>query len=392
MTPNLKEIRRNLFDQLDSVSSPLDLASFQRELCKAIIQAEDLKANTDNKIEKSGYGLHIRMCRSYGDAMVWNLLDSHSIRQMKVHDIHPPHLSGMKEVVNKYLELIEITAEKGGLAIIPDLTNIVQVGDVILVNDSQAPMILEIKGDKIITTLFNKSETENDSNSINTKKVYGRLQKQLEKNRTITEYLFTDEKEIDNENFLLKAITINSELEHYWDKVDKVVRKALKANSSTSIISDGNLIWATTEEPEDFTLPKDITDVFNSDSIIRIGNQLTPLEEANPYIKTPFNWEVSKNVRFALMEGDVVLSNFVDISKLVGFTIENAKIMNVGITGPEFDDEMISVEIEDELIKYSPVILNRMVNGFMTLESVGKYILNGAIESYRMINDLDESI
>ncbi|MCH2449837.1 MAG: hypothetical protein MK198_06780 [Gracilimonas sp.] len=387
MVLNLKEIRRNLFEQLDSVSSPLDLAIFQRELCNAIFQAEGLKANTNNKIEKSNFGLHIRMCRSYGDAMVWNLLDSHSIRQMKVHDIPPPHLSGMKEVVNKYLELIEITAEKGGLAIIPDLTNIVQVGDVILVHDSQVPMILEIKGDKIITTLFN--ESENDSISINAKKVTGRLQKQLEKNRTITEYLINDEKEVDNGNFLLKAISGNSELEHYWDKVDSVVREALEANNSTCIVSEGNIIWATTEEPEDFILPKDISDVFNSDSIIRIGNQLTPLEEANPYIKTPFNWEVSKEVRFALMEGDVVLTNFVDISKLVGLTIENATILDVGISGPEFDDEMISVEVESELVKYSPVVLYRMVNGFITLESIGKFILNAAIDSHRIIKDLD---
>lgn len=245
MVEDLCNIRRGMFDLLEAVDDPISGGRFQRELASLIMRAEESKSIAANRVERARYGFHSQMCRSYGDAFVWNLLHRHTIRQLAGVEGRSPHLSGMHLVVERYLDLVERIAENGNFAFAPDLTNIIKVADVVAVNDPEVPVLLELKGELVYMTLPYDTPISEHATILGDRGVGGRLRRQLGKMDEIAEYLATGSVKPDSSSLEKQVIEVDTELGHYWPEVEEAVQGALDNQDHLVLISDLQRIWDT---------------------------------------------------------------------------------------------------------------------------------------------------
>lgn len=392
MHEDLSHIRRHLFDQLDSVTSPTDAARFQRQLATTIMKAEDLKAKAMDRVERAIRGLDIQMCRSYGDAMVWNMLHPHTIRQLSNAEGRPPHLTSMSEVLEKYLTLVETLADNGIYAFVPDLTNTIRIGDVAVVVHHEVPMLLEMKGDLIYMQQPIDPRFTAASKPVELAKVGGRLGRQLEKMSDATEYLATGSVKPRSGGQEKRVLEVDVDITHYWHEVQEVTSGALENRDSVFILGDRHLLWATMSEPEDSNPPLKLLENVPDGTSCRIGCHLVALEECSPHVMPPYNWDLSSECRFALMEGDVVVNHLVDPSLMNGRRLGNATIIEAGVDDAETGAASTVVDVEGERIKLSGIHIYRMIYEFQNIDSVAEFMLKSASASVKMNDEYRKEV
>jgi hypothetical protein len=377
----LTEIRRELFDSLDSASTPKEVSNFQRYLTSVIKDSEGRKAQANDKKAKVAYGIHSGMCRSYGDALAWQLLHPHAIRQLSdLPKQPPPHLSGMKEVVEKYLVLVDRLADLGHYSFVVDLTNIIKVSDIAVVFDPEIPLLLEVKGDKV-HIIASDFILQKYPEYIIEGKFGGRIERQMNKIVDITRYLATNSGE---GPYKRRAITIMTQPEYYWDEVNEAINGAIKSDDCLVRISDRHWIYATRKEPEEIDFLDTLQHMIKrlpTNANLRVGCHLAPLESYQWHIAPPFNWHIDKEYRFALMEGSVSLFNFIDLSLLENHEYNGAVITEVSISDSQLGDNATHIEFEGTIHTLSSIFLSRLIYGFETVESVANSMLESVIKS-----------
>lgn len=373
-------IRHGLFNLLENVHNPLAWAKFQRDLAKAIMQGEELKSNARDRDDRYLLSLHIKKCRFYGDALVWTQLNRHIIRQLYNSEARPPYLSNMSHVVENYLDMVDILANKNIFAFIPDLTNITNIADVVVLEDTEIPTLLELKGEMVYSILPKDHSALNKSSLIEKDKIRGRLQRQLGRMKDITDYLATGTSKSDSPLVGKLAISIDTEINHYWSQVEKAVTGAQNHKYQLISISDTHHIWAINNDNNCISTPPEILDNIPKGPSYTIGCHLNVLKNPSPHIMPPFNWDMSTECRYALMEGNVFVYHMIDFSALEGMSYENATIVKV-TDDVKLGRKTIHIEVDGKIVKASSLNLYRIIYEFQNIESVAEILLQGAIKS-----------
>ena len=201
-----------------------------------------------------------------------------------------------------------------------------------------------------------------------------------------TEYLATGSLKPNSGSMEKRALDVDSEIDHYWPQVEEAVQGALDQHDYIFRLNGRHRFWATMSEPGDSELPSELTDGIPQDVQLLVGCHLVALEDISPHVMPPFNWDMSSDCRFALMEGDVVVNNIIDLSLLEGHSYENATIIEAGVFDPDLGTDATFVDVDGEIVRMSSIHIYKMLYEFQKVDSVANFMLKSAIAAIELGN------
>src|SRR4030042_188293 len=141
---NLCGIRENLFEQLNRINTPDEMVNFQAGGAEAILFAE---INSKmNECAPDSARSHIKSLRLYTDALAWWNLHPHTIRQLaKNSGPRPSLLDQGPSFANVLLHAGKYAKDTKLPILVADLTNVIKIGDLVVVTNPEKPMIVECK-------------------------------------------------------------------------------------------------------------------------------------------------------------------------------------------------------------------------------------------------------
>ncbi|WP_157856984.1 hypothetical protein [Streptomyces sp. PRh5] len=125
---SLEELRISLVNDLDAADTPGKFMAMQLRLAKEIKQAE---AQKNPEMDE-----HKHKLRLLGDALAWKALDRHTIRELSRDRLRAAHLTSQGEDFDFVLSVAEASAKRGDLPLVCDLTHLLAVGDLLVLNSS----------------------------------------------------------------------------------------------------------------------------------------------------------------------------------------------------------------------------------------------------------------
>ncbi len=134
MTP--EETLTSLVNDLDAADTPEKFWAVQVRLANEIKEDERQKSPETDE--------HKHKLRLLGDALAWKVLDRHTIRELSRDRLRAAHLTSQGEDFEFVLRVAETSAKRGDFALVCDLTHLLAVGDVLVV-DSGGIVIFECK-------------------------------------------------------------------------------------------------------------------------------------------------------------------------------------------------------------------------------------------------------
>ncbi|MNW47749.1 hypothetical protein D3C74_250920 [compost metagenome] len=138
----LIKYRHTLYEKFENINSKYDFWVLQKELVNAIIKTEEeLNKGGD---EKDEWIYHLDRLYSIGDAIVWSVLESFTIRQLGKFESGKTSLLAQKEVIFEIINKFDREA-KEKVFILADITRCITTGDVIEVHSSDKIHIIECK-------------------------------------------------------------------------------------------------------------------------------------------------------------------------------------------------------------------------------------------------------
>lgn len=375
---NSKAERKELFTLFINAKTPKDYFVFQETLVDKIISAEKEKKSAKDRIQKIEINEHLNLLRRYGDSLVWQLLHPFAIRQFAKPDATKPHLSGQSHAIAKALEIVKFLAEQGIYAILCDLTNIIRLSDILIIRHPEYPEMIEIKGDKYIMMLhgFTGKRSNVDMSPIeNLTPIRGRQGRQISKMRDTLKYLKSGKGKIYGSNGEFLTIAIQNGAQYLWKEIDETVLTLLGSSEKQSWrrISHKQYFFATVEE--EINLVKGIPEEIKNFSRLFFGCHYVPIEDSWDLISPPLVWEISDSVKWALMEGEVMLFNFIDLSLFFEMEFKKGIIKDANIESDTVLNGGFLIEIDGKEIHTSKRFLDDAIYGFETVESVSKSMI-----------------
>ncbi|MFH5181586.1 hypothetical protein ACHHV8_02525 [Paenibacillus sp. TAB 01] len=138
----LIKYRHTLYEKFENINSKYDFWELQKELVNAIIKTEEeLNKGGD---EKDEWIYHLDRLYSIGDAIVWSVLESFTIRQLGKFESGKTSLLAQKEVIFEIINKFDREAKEKAF-ILADITRCITTGDVIEVQSSDKIHIIECK-------------------------------------------------------------------------------------------------------------------------------------------------------------------------------------------------------------------------------------------------------
>jgi hypothetical protein len=382
MTDSSRQLRRRLFDRLTQAESALDLLNVQRDVASAVIEAEAQKSRARSKRGRIEASTDIRMYRSYCDAITWDLLHPHTIRQLAERPGSPPSLIGLGPALDRAIAIADAPAANGIPTIVADLTNILRVSDVIVVRHPELPELIELKGDKVIAPLSlirPDSDTSGFEIIEGDRILKGRIGRQLSVMRDVQRYLAKGSGKMFGLDGMKIAVESPIEAEYHWSELEEVVFETLNSGQSARRVAEGHWIAADSHRvPQQDELISDIKKFGD----VMVACHFRALDEAWPDIPTPFNWPIADQARFALMEGDVQIVTVFDLASLKGLGHDGATIEEVGIDGKRVGSFATRLSYHGEDYTVSDRFLMETLYGFRTKESMVRGMCDFVIRSH----------
>lgn len=355
----LRAIRHALFDQMAMAESPEALFELQLAIATEIQESEKV-ANEDRTGEVKW---HMRLLRCYGDAIAWSLLYPHTIRQLAKNPSAPLHLSGQKGHLETTLQLAREYAQDGTLVLIADITNCIKVGDIIICDNPELPVIGEVK------TRFVPEQS-----------MQGRTGRQLSRMMSILKYLHEGKGKLFKEELTSVRIDISSEIEFSWHAVNQAVEEALHSGEGIGISSDSDIVWAFCDPKWTYSdrnsypeIPKRVRSLTSRFKTGCLGCHARLLEEPSPLIPPPLVWPIDHDSRFALTEAEVILYHFIDVNRFTKIETEYGQVVQILSTKGEING--FTVEAKGQQCTLSNRFLTDVLYGFQTIESTARSMI-----------------
>jgi len=297
---DLRQSRWLFFQRLDDIKSPQDLLAYQRDLAEAIREAErGLRSKTK---DKDDLRFHIDCLRLYADALVWQTLHPHTIRQLAKSSGHPPSLLTQGPAFDNVLETAaELTQDTPFPALIADITNVIKIGDVIHVTDPECPIIVECK-----------SGSPKPHHAMQ-----GRSGRQFTRAMRTAQYLAKGVARIPGEQRSLVVIETDHCPEHNWQAVEELCAQAVSTGRAFRQLGPDDYAWALRPDLED-TVFLQALDRARALSNPAFGTSGGLMARHDGLFPPPPAWSISQEVRFQLVEGTIILFHLLSADTLAG--------------------------------------------------------------------------
>jgi hypothetical protein len=238
--------------------------------------------------------------RLLGDALAWKILDRHSLRELSRDRLRPAHLSSQGKDFDFVLQVAENSAKRGDFPLICDLTNLLAVGDLLVVGSSGL-------------TIF-----ECKNRTVPMRVPSGRLARQEERAREAAEYLESGLLKTGTRNQL--AIDIDEPPYEYAALRDCVEQSYANPPDGAGLVKLGE---------RDFILALRPGQRKVKELLGPLSNELDAKEwrltyaqgfsgaiwYPSPFRSNPFLLPLTIQQRCDLVHGDLIVSRVVDIAK-----------------------------------------------------------------------------
>lgn len=346
----LKDKRRLLFERLNEITTAEEIISFQIDIAKEIISIErDIARRTTNN-EKLKF--HMRCLRLYNDALVWWYLHPHSIRQLAKNKSKPKSLLGQGKSFDNVIAHARNYYQQTNLPIIiADLTNIINIGDLVIVTNPEKPQIVECK------------TTVPDPKSL----LQGRIGRQVSRAIGTMEYLSKGRGKVFGQDY---SFTIESQYQakRNWDIVEQLGLKALKSGHAYKEVEHGNHIWVARSELESEVI-QEISQKAKVLGDCQMGTSLGLMNSHEGLFPPPSAWKPMRSkVKLEIIEGTIIVFHLVLFDAFKA-DFDEGESIKIGGKGN------LIVTINDKEYSFGQRFVYDVVYGFETIHSC----INGLI-------------
>ncbi len=353
----LKQKRKAILKKIDLIDSAESLYQIQVEIVEEIkISEKQVKQDVSGEYEG-----HIHLLRCYCDGLAWNLLYSHTIRQLAKNWAPPQSISNQGNSFNLVMQKAKELSNEGKPVIIADITNIIKIGDLIVCSDPEMPSIVECKKGNFHPHNIMK----------------GRSGRQLSRAIGTLEYLKKGKAKVFGEEKERVVFETTTEVIHNWQVVKKSVIEALETGIGFGKASDYDIMWAIAND-EITKVQNEIEDILKSFKEPFVGCHLRVVEEMEFLHPPPSAWPIDIECRFALMEGDVVLFHLIDLSYFNKLCTPDGRIKGILYKNNVLEEYCFVVEVNGQERILSARFLNDVLYGYATIESIFKNMIEFA--------------
>lgn len=351
------ENRRLFFDRLNRITTTRELLAFQKDIARAIIDAE--RKLTTGKYDSKKLQFHIQRLRLYADTLVWWNVHPHAIRQLAKNLGPAQSLLGQGDAFHNVLSHAERYQHETRLPIlIADITNVIKVGDIVVVSDPEHPQIVECK-----MKLPKPKHL-----------MQGRIGRQVSRAMGTMQYLKEGAGKIFGQDYYGMAVKSQHRADRNWQAIDRLCSQALRLGEAYEEISNGDHLWAIQSGYKDRII-SNIDEKAESLGTVQLGTSLGLMNFQDGLFPPPSAWRpVSPEVRFELTEGTIILFHLVSYDALAGNYGDGQRI---AIRDTDFP---IVVSIDDRDYPLSRRFIYDIIYGFETMQSCVKGLLTFAHE------------
>ena len=348
----LIETRRKLFGRLDRVSTVEKLLALQIDIAEAILEAEHQMEI--GQIGSKNLQAHIKRLRLYADALVWWNLHPHAIRQLAKNSGAPQSLLSQADAFNNVLLHTQRYCHDTRLPVlVADITNVLKIGDIIIVTDPECPQVVECK-----MKLPSPQHL-----------MQGRVGRQISRASSTIQYLKGGAAKLFGEDHWSMTVESEYKAERNWEVIDQLCSDALRVGEAYLEISPGDYLWALRSERQDIVL-KAVRKRAESIVTAQFGTSLGLMNSQDGLFAPPSAWrKVSSKVRFELIEETIVLFHLVSYEALAG---DYGDMQKIAIQNTDYP---IVVSIEGTEYPLSRRFIYDIVYGFETIESCARGLL-----------------
>jgi hypothetical protein len=348
------ELKRvELAQQLSEISSALDIFTFQVALADSIRAAESLGDRGEAKF-------HINLLRRMGDALTSKALSQHAIRELGRDRGKPAHLAGQGLDFDFVLDTACVVANAGAAPIVVDLTTLLAVGDIVVVQPGPL-LIIECKNRTVPRVYAPR----------------GRLWRQQRRRDDAVNYLRDDERvegdgthwiaydgvmvEPRNDSLIAECILSaeNSESGVGWRRLgerDYIV--AVWNYERDREATQGGLSEALREmKGDEWTFP-----------FMDGGAEF--MRTSSPWVLNPFTLEIDVRYQIGLAEGRHMLWRFADILPIVGQVPGCEQDVLIRCSSESASGFELFLVVGDEEYRFSNRFLEEVGLGFVAVRAV----------------------
>jgi len=356
----LKSKRKSILTQMYRIRSAKALYEIQKKIAEEIKNSEKFI-----KQDASGeYKWNIHLLRCCCDAIVWKLLQVHTIRQLMKNPSPPQSLSNQGEAFDLTLKTAKEYSDKGLPVIIADITNCIKIGDIVICTNPELPTIVECKG--------GRHSPE--------KIMQGRIGRQFSRAMGTLEYLTNGQAKVFGEPEARIVIETAAEVKYNWKIVNKTVKEALKRGEGFGITNNYDVMWAFRNDDENVYIPKEIKDLISKFKTPIVSCHLRAIEELGFLISPPLAWPINLECQIALMEGDIILFHLIDSDRFLQIKKPYGKIKKILFGNKYTKEYCFVVKVKEHYIKLSSRFLDEVIYGYATIESITGNMIEFALK------------
>lgn len=319
--------RRRLLEQWDAVDSASKVLEIQERIAGQIRDTE--RAIKDGSPDRDALVSHIGQLRLYADGLVWRVLHPHVIRQLAKNPSEPPSLINQSEAFDNVLRSARQHLEEDGLPVlIADITNIIKIGDLIVVIDPELPQIVECKSRLRHPKYW----------------MQGRMGRQISRALGTLRYLSGKPTKVHGEDHVRHVVESQHKAERNWEAVASCVNAALNDGEGFLELSEHEFIWACRQAHLRKVLKRVGEVAKRLSSATFVGTSEGLLNMFHGLFTPPVVWPLTPEARFALIEREIVVVHLISAAAFDGdygecrvqVTADEARPVSVLLGGKEY--------------------------------------------------------
>ncbi len=291
----LKSERYKLLQQSVTADSSQKLLTVQIAIAKTIRRTEESMLNAS---DTTALQFHIRRLRLYADSIVWRVLHPHVIRQMAKNAVVPKSLFEQREAFDLVLQsALRHFEQRRVPVLIADITNVIKIGDLVVVTNTEAPMIVE-----------SKKKLPKPQHLMQ-----GRRGRQISRALATLKYLREGSAQSFGGDTHLHVVESQHKAQRNWEVISEVGLNALRDGWAEVVLSDHEVMWAYTRGHGNI-LQTEIQKWHKETSPQFFGTSLGLMNRSDGLFPPPGVWPIPLDVRFALLEEEMILAHLLDLA------------------------------------------------------------------------------
>jgi hypothetical protein len=335
-SPSLEHIRRDLVVAFTELPEAGDVMVWQRHLADAIIAAE----NNSGGYDVADLKYHRHLLRVIGDALVYALLPSHTIRTLSRHPGRPAALSAQGQDFEFVFSCATQLRARGFIPILADLTTLIGIGDIVGWG----------RGGILVLECKNRAAPERLNTS-------GRVARQRARGERAEEYLASSRV---TENDGTVRTMYEFELpEPDWTAVEQLLLDCVASETRVALLllgPDDILVACAEDMPTPDVLAAVMPDAGGLNLPV-MANYAQLLDGANHRARAPSSYPIAADLCWRLLERKLSLFRLSDMGKLASDAVHDG--LEVQLT-PERIDGLFHVRVgvpEFESVSFSPSLV-----------------------------------